>query len=69
MELAITFSHGRCSCGAKRQAGHRCADCSREPDEVDPDLERRRAIVNGVRDCDPVANVEPLDLESWGCFY
>lgn len=63
MELTITFSLVRCACGAERQAGRRCPDCSREPEEVDAELERRRTIVQRVSDRKPVEDVEPLPLD------
>lgn len=63
MKLTITFSLVRCACGAERQAGRSCPACGRDPEEVDGDLERRRAIVQEVSDRKPVEDAEPLALE------
>jgi hypothetical protein len=63
VQLSITFSLVRCACGAERQAGRACLSCGRDPDEIDEDLERRRAIVRGAREREPVGDVEPLALE------
>ena len=63
MKVTITFSLVRCACGAERQAGRSCPECGRDPEEVDADLERRRAIVQEVGDREPVEDAEPLALE------
>jgi hypothetical protein len=63
VKLTVTFSLVRCACGAERQAGRSCPACGRDPEEVDRDLERRRAIVQEVSDREPVEDAEPLALE------
>src|SRR4051794_29957754 len=52
-----------CACGAERQAGQSCRECGRDPEEVDSDIERRRAIVRGVGDRESVADVVPLHAD------
>lgn len=63
MKLSITFSLVRCACGNERQAGLPCPSCGRDPNEIDEDLERRRAVVRGASERDAVGGVEPLALE------
>jgi hypothetical protein len=65
MELTVSFSLARCDCGAERQVGQPCPRCGRGPGEkeVDEGLERRRAIVNAVRDREKITDAGPLALE------
>jgi hypothetical protein len=63
VQLSVGFSLVRCACGAERQAARRCPSCDREPEETDPDLERRRAIVQRLKDAAPVGDIEPVALE------
>jgi hypothetical protein len=52
MELEITFSVVQCACGAERHADHRCADCRREPNEVDPHVCLEiQAAASAMRSC------------------
>ena len=61
MELTITFAEVRCVCGVERQAALGCPGCGRESG-VDPNVERRRAIVRGAAARDSVDEAEPVDL-------
>ena len=63
MHLTITFPLVRCSCGAERQAGQHCPACDCEPEEIDEDLERRRAIVGRCVERDEITDAKPLAVE------
>lgn len=63
VQLTITFALVQCACGTERQAGQRCSECGREPEEADENLERRRAIVRAVSERPPLGNGHPLALE------
>lgn len=63
MQLTISFALVRCACSAERQAGQRCPECGREPEETDENLERRRAIVRATTEREPPADVDPLIVE------
>ncbi len=45
MELTLSFSIVRCTCGAERQAEQPCPTCGCDPVEVDEALEQRRQLV------------------------
>ncbi len=63
VQLTIGFALVQCACSAERQAGQRCPECGREPEETDEDLERRRAIVRAARETESLADVDPLRIE------
>lgn len=58
----MTFTVVCCACGVERQAALRCPDCGREPEELDPNVERRRAIVRAATSHGSVDEAEPVDL-------
>lgn len=65
VQLSLSYSLVRCSCGTARQAGLVCPQCGCAPEEVDEDVERRRQIVAALSQeagAVPAGTVDPQAL-------